>query len=250
MRLLRAILVEDEPSGMENLRWKLKNNCPEVEIIAECTSGEDAIRSIRRHLPDVIFLDIMLGDMTGFDVLKSIKHPTFEVIFTTSYDEYAIEAIKNSALDYLLKPVEVDELMEAVAKARSKFLHQNQMTQRLVQQPVQPVKIGFPVSTGQLFIDVQDIIYLEASDNVAVVHLSAGRENIKLTKSLSWAEVKLEDYGFCRIHNSYLINFNHMEEYIRNDGGYVVMTDGKAISISRRKKDEFLSGLEKWNGGN
>ena len=113
-------MVEDEPSGLENLRWKLQNHCPEIEIVAECGSGADAIRDIKKHLPDILFLDILLGDMTGFDVLNAIRHPTFEIIFTTSYDEYAIEAIKNSALDYLIKPVQVDELQDAVAKARIK----------------------------------------------------------------------------------------------------------------------------------
>jgi len=242
MSTLRAILVEDEPSGMDNLRFKIQNNCPEVEIIAECMNGADAILAIKKHLPDILFLDILLGDMTGFDVLKAIRHPSFEVIFTTSYDQYAIEAIKNSAVDYLLKPVEIEELMDAVGKVRAK----------LVQQPVPTTtatigsRIGFPISTGQQFIEVQDIIYAKAEDNVAVLHLD-GHKPIKLTKSLGWVEAKLEDFGFCRIHNSYLINFNHLTEYIRNEGGFVIMSDKKAISISRRRKDEFLQKLESWN---
>ena len=151
MHSIRAIIVEDEPTGLENLRWKIQNNCPEVQIVAECPNGESAIKAIRRHLPDIIFLDIMLGDMTGFDVLKAIKHPSFEVIFTTSYDDYAIEAIKNSALDYLLKPVEVDELTEAVAKARAKMLDHVRINQRLAQSQQTTVKIGFPISTGKQF---------------------------------------------------------------------------------------------------
>lgn len=122
MKPLRAIIVEDEPTGIENLRFKLKEYCPEVEIVAECLNGKDAIRQIHRHLPDVVFLDIMLGDMTGFDVLKGIRQPTFEVIFTTSYDEYAIQAIKTNALDYLLKPIDIDELIEAVSKMRLKLM--------------------------------------------------------------------------------------------------------------------------------
>lgn len=244
MSALRAILVEDEPSGMENLRFKLQKNCPEVEIIAECSSGEEAIMAIKRHLPDVLFLDILLGDMSGFDVLKAIRHPSFEIIFTTSYDEYAIEAIKNSAVDYLLKPIDVEELMDAVAKVRAK----------LVQQPTSPTaspsntntRIGFPIATGQQFIDILDIIYVKAEDNVAVLHLSQVKP-IRLTKSLGWVEEKLADDGFCRIHNSYLINFNHLTEYIRNEGGFVIMSDKKAISISRRRKDHFLKMLEVWN---
>lgn len=235
-------MVEDEPSGMDNLRFKIQNNCPEVEIIAECMNGADAIMAIKKHLPDILFLDILLGDMTGFDVLKAIRHPSFEVIFTTSYDQYAIEAIKNSAVDYLLKPVEIEELMDAVGKVRAKLL----------QQPPAPTptvsnnRIGFPISTGQQFVEIQDVIYAKAEDNVAVLHL-AGVKNIKLTKSLGWVEAKLEEFGFCRIHNSYLINFNHLTEYIRNEGGFVIMSDKKAISISRRRKDEFLQKLESWN---
>lgn len=242
MSALRAILVEDEPSGMENLRFKIQKNCPEVEIIAECTNGADAILAIKRHLPDVLFLDILLGDMSGFDVLKAIRHPSFEVIFTTSYDEYAIEAIKNSAVDYLLKPIEVEELMDAVGKVRAKFVSQPSTPTAVASS----TRLGFPISTGQQFIDIQDIIYAKAEDNVAVLHLNGGKP-IRLTKTLSWVEEKLADDGFCRIHHSYLINFNHLAEYIRNEGGFVVMSDKKAISISRRRKDHFLRMLEQWN---
>lgn len=242
MSALRAILVEDEPSGMENLRFKLEKNCPEVEIIAECTNGADAILAIKRHLPDVLFLDILLGDMSGFDVLKAIRHPSFEVIFTTSYDEYAIEAIKNSAVDYLLKPIDVEELMDAVVKVRAKLVNQPNTASAAATS----TRLGFPISTGQQFIDIQDIIYAKAEDNVAVLHLS-GAKPIRLTKTLSWVEEKLADDGFCRIHHSYLINFNHLAEYIRNEGGFVIMSDKKAISISRRRKDHFLRMLEQWN---
>ena len=248
MRPLRAILIEDEPSGMENLKWKLEQNCPEVEIVAECPSGADAIQAIRRLLPDIIFLDIMLGDMTGFDVLKAIKHPSFETIFTTSYDDYAIQAIKNSALDYLLKPVEIEELMEAVAKARIKILQHAPPVQPAAAPVSSPsAKMGFPISTGQQFIEVNDIVFVQADDNVAVLSLADDKKDIRITKSLSWAEGQLENLDFCRIHNSYLINFNHMTEYIRNDGGYVVMSNGKAISISRRRKDAFMEKLDQWH---
>ncbi len=240
MKPLRAIIVEDEPTGIENLRFKLQEYCPEVEIIAECLNGKDAIRQILRYLPDVIFLDIMLGDMTGFDVLKGIRQPTFEVIFTTSYDEYAIQAIKSNALDYLLKPIDVDELIEAVSKMRLKLLEKD----------ASPVttsssKLGFPISTGQQFLDPNDIVYISAEDNVAILHLPE-RKKVKLTKSLGWVEELLEDKGFCRVHHSYMINFNHMNEYVRQDGGYVIMSDKKLISVARRRKDEFLSKLESW----
>ncbi len=244
MKSIRAILVEDEPSGMENLRWKLQNNCPEIEIVAECTNGKEAIQSIRRHLPDVLFLDIMLGDMTGFEVLDAIKHPSFEIIFTTSYDEYAIQAIKKSAVDYLLKPVDEDELMDAVAKVRLKLRQQPQASTSIAQPD--PVKVGFPIATGQQFIDLDEVIYAEANDNVAVIYLN-GKKEIRLTRSLGWLEEHLEEYKFCRVHHSYLINFRHLKEYIRNEGGYVIMSNGKAISISRRRKDNFLKKLENWN---
>lgn len=244
MSTLRAILVEDEPSGMENLRWKIENNCPEVQIIAECTNGSDAIAALKRHLPDLIFLDIQLGDMSGFDVLKAIRHPSFDIIFTTSYDQYAIEAIKNSALDYLLKPVEVEELQDAVAKARFK---------RVNQAPAPPpvsnnttVRYGFPIATGQQFVELDRIVYAQAEDNVAVLYLD-DKTNIRLTRSLGWLEEELEPQGFCRVHHSYVVNLRLMREYIRNEGGYIVMQNGKAISISRRRKDHFLQALELHN---
>ena len=247
MKPIRAIIVEDEPSGMENLRWKLQKHCPGVEIVAECLSGQEAITSIRTHLPDLLFLDIMLGDMTGFDVLKAIRHPSYEVIFTTSYDEYAIQAIKNNALDYLVKPVQVDELQEAVAKAHSKLVQAAPASAAPATAAPAPARFGFPISTGMQFLDLQEVVYAKAEDNVAVLHL-ANKKEVRLTKTLSWLEEQLENQGFCRIHHSYLINFNQMTEYIRNEGGYVIMSDGKAISVSRRKKDDFLRNLEKWEG--
>ena len=244
MKLLRAIIVEDEPTGLENLRRKLEQNCPEVDIVAECMNGADAIRQIRRHLPDVIFLDIMLGDMTGFDVLKEIRQPTFEVIFTTSYDEFAIQAIKTNALDYLLKPVDIDELIEAVSKMRIKLMEKSPPVS-----PPQnnPTKIGFPITTGQQFLDPNEIIYISAEDNVAILHLP-GRQQIRLTKSLGWIDELLENRGFYRVHHSYVINFNHMNEYVRQDGGYIIMSDKKLISVARRRKDGFLAALEAWEG--
>lgn len=126
MSVLRAIIVEDEPSGIKNLKYKLATHCPEVEVIAACSDGREAIQTIKRLLPDIVFLDVELGGMTGFDVLEAIPYPTFEVIFTTSYDDYAVQAIKKNALDYLLKPIAVDELLDAVAKARQKRLSETQ----------------------------------------------------------------------------------------------------------------------------
>lgn len=244
MKSLRAVIVEDEPSGLENLRWKLKQNCPDIEIIAECENGATGIQALKKLNPDLLFLDIMLGDMTGFDVLKAIKYPSFEVIFTTSYDDYAIQAIKNSALDYLLKPVDVDELLDAVGKARA-VIGQKDNTP-----PPTPTgngsRMGFPISTGQLFLELEDIIYAIAEDNVAIIYLTDNhkQKEVRLTKALGWLEDLLTPHSFCRIHHSYLINLNHLKEYIRNDGGYAVMSNGKAFSISRRRKDLFLEKLK------
>lgn len=244
MSTIRAVLVEDEPSGMENLRWKIENNCPEVSIVAECTNGNEAISALRRYLPDLVFLDIQLGDMSGFDVLKAVRHPSFNVIFTTSHDQYAIEAIKNNALDYLLKPVEVEELQEAVAKARYK---QMQQPAAAAPPPAAPTtRYGFPITTGQQFIELDRIIYAQAEDNVAVLYLD-DKSTVRLTRSLGWLEEELEPNGFCRVHHSYVINLHLMREYIRNEGGYIVMQNGKAISISRRRKDHFLQALDRHN---
>lgn len=244
MSKIRAILVEDEPSGMDNLRWKLQNNCPEVEIVAECTNGKEAIRAIKRHLPDLLFLDIRLGDMSGFDVLEAIKHPTFELIFTTSYDEYAIQAIKNSTLDYLLKPIDEDELLDAVGKARLK--QKSSGAAGTTPEVSAQNRFGFPISTGQQFVELSEVVYAQAEDNVALVYIKE-QKPLKISRSLGWLEEELVDFGFCRIHHSYLINLHCMTEYIRNEGGFVIMHGGKAISISRRRKDDFLAALDRFN---
>ncbi|MCB0639286.1 MAG: response regulator transcription factor [Lewinella sp.] len=245
MKQLRAILVEDEPTGMDNLRWKLQQHCPEVEIVAECTNGQDAIRALKRQLPDVLFLDIRLGDMSGFDVLAAIKQPTFVTVFTTSYDEYAIQAIKNSAVDYLLKPIDVDELIEAVAKVHLHY--RESKTGHPGPDPVSgSPRFGLPIATGQQFVDLTQLVYAQAEDNVAVVYFLDGAE-VKISRSLGWLEEELAGKGFCRVHHSYLVNLFQMREYIRNEGGFVVMNGGKAISISRRRKDEFLQALQQFN---
>lgn len=245
MNTLRAVLIEDEPSGMDNLRFKLQTHCPEVAIVAECSSGAEGIKAILRHLPDLLLLDIQLGDMTGFDVLQAIRHPSYEVIFTTSYDEYAIEAIKNNALDYLVKPIVVEELQEAIAKARMKL---SRLAPPVVAAPLAnaPKKFGFPISTGIQFFELNQVVYAQAEDNVALVFLD-NNQNIKLTKPLGWLEEQLSASGFCRVHHSYLINLNHLSEFIRNEGGFVVMSNKKAISVSLRRKDTFLQQLEEWN---
>ena len=247
MEILKAIIVEDEPSGLENLRWKIQQNCPEIEIVAECMNGKSAIQAINRHLPDILFLDILLGDMSGFDVLKAIRHPSFDVIFTTSYDEYAIEAIRNSAVDYLLKPVDLDELLAAVAKVRTKRRQIQPNAPRIAAPSNVTNRMGFPISTGKQFIDIQEVVYAKAEDNIAILHLKTDRKTIRLTKSLSWLEEQLAESGFCRVHHSYLINLNHITEYIRNDGGFVIMSNKKAISVARRRKEEFFQKLENWN---
>lgn len=243
MKPVTALIVEDEPSGIENLRFKLQEYCPEVSILAECPSGKDAIRQIRRHLPDLIFLDIHLGDMTGFEVLQAVQQLKFEVIFTTSSDDYGIKAVKSQALDYLLKPIDIDELIEAVAKMQLKLREKEQPPA-----PSRSNRLSFPISTGSQFIDVEDIVYAMAEDNVATLTL-LDKSKVKLTKPLGWVGEQLEDRAFYRVHHSYLINFNHIKEYVRNDGGYVIMCDNKLISVARRRKEDFLLQLEKWERG-
>lgn len=239
---IRAIIVEDEPAGMENLRWLLQKYCPEVKIIAACESGEDAIKTIKRYFPDVVFLDIHLGDMNGFDVLESIKKLVFEVIFTTAKDQYMLQAIRKQAIDYLMKPIKRSELQEAVQKVQMKLLSQNEL----------PSKVGLPVATGERFVSASNILYLEANNfksRATVKTPNSEIATIELVRGLGKMAQQLQNYHFCRVHNSYLINLDHLIEYIRNDGGYVVMSNGKPFPVAKGRRDEFLQSIANWRNG-
>jgi two-component system LytT family response regulator len=246
--MLTAIIVDDETSSRNSLRQKLFKHCTDIAIIGECENGEEGITAIEEKKPDIVFLDVEMPRMNGFTMLQQLENRNFEVVFITAYDHYAIRAIKFSALDYLVKPVEVADLKAAVEKAahkrkkpagneRLEILLQNLQDDRKEQQ-----RIAVPSLEGLQFVETGHIIYLEANSNYTCFYLT-GNTKITVAKTLKDFEELLPGSLFIRIHHSYIINKNMVEKYINGKGGQVVMKNGIVLDVARRKKDEFMKAI-------
>jgi len=242
---LKTILIDDEHHCIETLRYELQLNCPEVEVVATASSGPEGIKQIQEHEPDLIFLDIEMPGMSGFEMLKQIEPVHFSVIFATAYDQYAIQAFRCAAADYLLKPVMSDILKEAVARVAAQpanaTFNQIQLETLLHNlRDMKSLRLALPSGRSMDFVEASDILYCNAESNYTHIMMLDGRK-YTLAKTLKDVEQMLMARDFFRIHQSYIINFNHLKKYLRDDGGYVVMSDGKNIPIAKRRKEEFLS---------
>ena len=246
--MLTAIIVDDEAYCSETLSMLLKKYCPEVLVVAVCNSGEEALRQIQAKQPQLVFLDIEMPHMNGFEVLEELPEVDFELIFTTSYDQYAIKAIRFSALDYLLKPIDREELVRATDKAMQRqqkpFPEQLQILLQNLQQPAAPVfKIAFPTMEGLLMISADTIISCEADSNYTII-LQKDKQKTIASRTLKEVEEMLEDHAFVRVHNSYIVNLNEVNKYIKGEGGYLMMSDGSKIDVSRSRKEMLLKKLQ------
>jgi two-component system LytT family response regulator len=244
MESLKAIIVDDERSSLQNLQQKLAEFCPDISVIASAEKPEDAILLIRQHKPDVIFLDIEMPRMSGLRMLDELTDYAGEIIFTTAYNHYAVDAIRISAFDYLVKPVSITDLQNAVARLVK--YKQNETKERLdilrnslTESKSQEDKIAVPTSEGMEFIQIKNIVHIESSSNYCKIFFADGKSML-VTKLLKDFEDILLPYKFYRVHNSHLINLFYIKKYIRGDGGQVVMQDDTYIDVARRKKDEFL----------
>jgi len=246
MDKLRVILIDDEPSGLRSLYEKLQKHCPALEVLEQCDTAEQGIGAIEMLKPDLVFLDVEMPVMNGFVLLQNLAYRNFELIFVTAYDHYAIKAIRYSALDYLLKPVEVDELKTAVEKAREKRQFSRDGNQKLdllleniAHEKRRFRRIAVPSRDGLELVKMEEIIYLEASVNYTLIYL---RNNTRLTASrtLKDFEELLPVDTFIRIHHSFIININCVEKYIRGEGGQVILSNNVRLDVAKRKKHEFL----------
>lgn len=249
--MLKALLVDDEQKSCLALQKLLTSYCPNVDVFAQASNVDDALAILQQN-PDIqlVFLDIEMPGKSGFELLESYESPEFRVIFTTAYDQYALKAIRLSALDYLLKPIHIKELIKAVNKAEQHFQSEtyaksyHQLIHH-IKNPNQPnPKIALPTNEGLIFITVDQIIRCQAEGNYTKIVYSQSQE-ILASRKLREFESMLESYNFFRIHHSHLINLSYLSEYKRGDGGVAIMVDGSEISISRRKKDEFLEKLNR-----
>ena len=245
--MITATIVDDEPDCCESLAMLLERWCPEVKVLDICYSAETAIQSIKEHAPQILFLDIEMPFMNGFELLEKLGDINFELIFTTSYDQYAIKAIRFSALDYLLKPIDREELQKAVQKAVQRNQHplpqQLDMLLQKLKHPTVPVnKIAIPTMEGFQLLAAESIISCESDSNYTHLFLKDKRKIIA-SRNLKEMEEILEDYPFIRIHHSYIVNINEVEKYIKGEGGYLIMSDGSTINVSRSRKELLLKKL-------
>lgn len=243
---LTCILVDDEPGNIITLSELLREYCPEIAIVDTAQDIKKAYDSIKLNRPDVVFLDIEMPYGTAFDLLDKFGIVEFEVVFITAFNDYAIRAFKYAALDYLLKPVNIAELKEAVKKVTKRMeekkvnLRISSLLANLRSENQLNQKIGLPTSEGFYFEEVNNLMHLEASGSYTQLFIK-GRKKLLVSKNLKEFEEILPDSSFCRVHHSHIININFVKKYFKGRGGYVEMEDGTTIEIAVRKKDDFFA---------
>ena len=247
---MRCIIIEDEEQAISALIAEINRNCPELNIVGTACKIKEAIDLIESTAPELIFLDIQLTDGLGFEILNHFERPNFQVIFTTAYSQYAINAIRFSALDYLLKPINGAELKNAVSKAKQKNKNElhHQIENFIKNQSLQNQnkKIALQTSQGIFIHEIQTIIKCTSEGNYTNIHFVDGKK-LLISKPLKDFEDMLCDFGFERIHHSHIINLNHLSSYVFKDGGYVILTDKSTLAVSKRKKASLMEYLSKMN---
>jgi two-component system LytT family response regulator len=249
--MIQCILIDDETNALEMMEWLLKTYCPQVNIVAMCNTSEDGIRAIKQYRPDVVFLDIEMPHMNGFDMLEQFEELFFEVVFCTAYDQFALRAFKYSALNYLLKPIDPDDLVATVLRIeKEKAVPTREQFDLLLQsmkatEKTTPQRIALTHNDGLIFVPTSEIIFCEAESNYTCVHLTDGKK-ILVSKVLKDIDEALSGPDFYRVHSSYLINLNRIKKLVRGEGGYLVMDNDAVISIARSRKQEFMELFSKF----
>jgi len=248
MSVIKAIIVDDEQHCIDALQTMLQKKCPEVTVLGGVNSVKEARELILEMQPDLVFLDVEMPHQNGFELLKLFDKITFDVIFTTAYEQYALKAIKFNALDYLLKPFSVKELQDAVQKC---ITHRSNQLEAPGASPLEVFlqnmktlhqthkKIALPTINGLVFMPVQNIVRCESTGNYTRIFFT-DKKNLMVSRPLKEFEELLTDVDFFRVHNSHLINLQQMQSYIQGEGGFALMSDGTQVEISRRRKADFL----------
>lgn len=243
----KAIIIDDEFQSRNFLSQMLQEYFPEITIAAQASTVEEGLQAIREFNPNIVFLDIQMKDETGFDLLNQLPEINFALIFTTAFDHYAIKAFRFNAIDYLLKPIVTEELIEAVNKVKLKSVHAQPASREQVDQLYKdiknpntiPDKVSIPTREGFVIIAINEIVYCHANSNYTEFHL-ADKKCILSSYTLKQYDEMLTSLSFFRAHRSYLINLAHVKMYRRGEGGEIVMSNGHEIELSRTHKDEFL----------
>jgi two-component system LytT family response regulator len=241
--MLEAVIVDDEIKALQSLSWELTNFSDEINVSASFTNPFEALEYLSSNTPDCLFLDIEMPTMDGFQFIQKLTNKNFPVVITTAYNQYAIKALKNEAIDYLLKPIDTDDLQETILKIK-KYNAKNLTVERLEQILINfnarslNKKITLNTDGKLLFLESDEILYAESDGNYSTIFLSDGHK-IVLTKKLKEVNELLPSDSFFRIHNSYIINLNKIKEFLKTDG-YVILKSNHKIPVSRQKKSDFL----------
>lgn len=238
--MIKAIIVDDELTAIKSLKWEIENFCNGVEVMDSFTNPLEAISAINYLKPDCVFLDIEMPEMDGFQLLQELNYRAFDLIITTAYDSYALKAFKENAVDYLLKPVDTDDLLKSISKIK------NNKSDNLLGTELQTVldsisrkkpsgKISLPLAGKTIFVYPDDIIYCKSDGNYTTIFFKGEKKEI-LSKKIKDIEDIFHNNSFFRVHNSYLVNIKYISEYVKNDGQYLVLENGVSIPVSRSKK--------------
>lgn len=251
---IKAVVIDDERRSREALASLLEKYCPAIEIVGFADSVDTGVTTIRVLEPNLVFLDIEMPFGSGFDLLEKIGEYSFEVVFTTAYDQYALRAFKFSAVDYLLKPIDRDELIEAVARVEKRVTQKQGTVTKTANENLEVLlhnmrntnshtnKIALPTSDGIVFVQVNEIVRCESERNYTNFYMNNG-EKVLITRTLKEFEMMLIDFNFFRVHHSHLVNLAYIKKYVRSDGGYLLMMDDSTVQISRKYKETLLQKL-------
>ncbi|HPF10790.1 MAG TPA: LytTR family DNA-binding domain-containing protein [Flavobacteriaceae bacterium] len=241
----RIVIIDDEQHCIDTLQWQLETYVNDATVEAVFRSSKSALSYLQKNKVDLVFLDIEMPEMNGFQLVKQLEPIRFDLIFATAYDEFAVQAFKTSALDYLLKPIDKSDLLKAMEKVRgkkepSRYPEQMELLFSMMKQgSLSDERMALPTQAGLQFVSIKDIMYCISDSNYTRVHLLGGTSHL-VSRTLKEIEALLPLQQFLRIHHSHLINTQKISQYVRGDGGYVVMDDGKSLSVSRSRKDALL----------
>lgn len=251
--MITAIIVDDEQGGIDNLRELIRKYCPQVKVIGEGANADEAKKLIDELSPELVFLDIEMPFSNGFDLLAGYEKINFEIIFVTAFEKYVLKAIKLSACDYIMKPIDVSELIAAVAKAaerislKAESMHLRTFLANIKEPDHKDRKIALPSLHGFIFVKAGDVIHCEADGSCTWFHVT-GREKLLVTKNLGEYEDLLGDKDFIRVHHAHLINRHHIVEFKKGNAPIVIMSNGTSITVSQRKRDILLEYLHSSSG--
>ena len=241
--MITCIIVDDEPNNIVNLQLMLQKHCTNISVTATAMNADEGIEMINQHQPDVVFLDIQMPEKNGFQLLRSLPQLNFEIIFVTAYDQYGIQAVKFAALDYLLKPIKIEELQQAVNKATEKSIakKQNLQLQNLIELLKQNSKkdeqrIALPSAKETRFVEIQHIVRCESLNNYTTFYID-NNEKILVSKPIYEYEELTQEYGFIRCHQSHLVNRKFVKSWLKKDGDFLLLLDETQIPVSRQKKE-------------